>query len=269
MEDNKKDVVNGNQENQIENNNKSQKTYTQEEVNELRNQMSKEYQEQFDEKFNKRWGREMAKLDRNNAKANELIDLLKTQTGKSNIDELLDLSYEQYEVERPVSSKDEEILGRNDAKELLDSEDLEYIESELNRLASIKNRNPRQQATFMELGGYLTKKQKETKRKSEIQESGIDESILNDEGFKSFASKFRDDVSIKDIYETYSKVNGDSKKEPPFSAGSLRDTKQENKSELKDFYTPEEARKFTRKDFKKNPELLKRIEESTKYWGKK
>jgi hypothetical protein len=231
--------------------------------------MSKEYQEQFDEKFNKRWGREMAKMERNNAKTNELIDLLKTQTGKSDIDELLDLSYEQYEVERPISSRDEEILGRNDARELLDSEDLDYIESEANRLANIKNRNPRQQATFMELGGYLTNKKKEAKRKQEIQEAGIDESVLTNDDFRSFASKFRDDVSMKDIYETYSKMSGGNKKEKPFSAGSLKDTKHENKSELKDFYTPEEARKFTRKDFKQNPELLKRIEESAQYWGKK
>ena len=41
------------------------------------------------------------------------------------------------------------------------------------------------------------------------------------------------------------------------------------KKEIKDFYTYEEASKFTRKDFDKNPALFKAVERSMTMWNKK
>ena len=69
--------------------------------------------------------------------------------------------------------KDEEILGKYDAKEILELDD-EAIEEEANRLANMK-RNAREDATFMELGKYLTTKKTEAKKRKEIKEAGIDE----------------------------------------------------------------------------------------------
>ena len=49
--------------------------------------------------------------------------------------------------------------------------------------------------------------------------------------------------------------------------GSMKSTKTTN--EVKDYYSPEEASKFTRKDYDKNPKLLEAVERSMTLWGKK
>lgn len=243
------------------------KTYTEAEVEEMRNQIKADYEKSFDDKFNKRWGREMSKQQRSQAKTNELLDLLKKETGKSNIDDLLELSYKQYGVEKPTNVLDTEDytkLGKIDAKEFLDGGDLEEIEEEANRLAEMTDRTPREQAMFMELGKYLTSKKKELKREKEIKESGIDKEVLEDAEFKGFLSKLKDDVSVKDAYEMFEKIKP--KKEKPFSTGSLTGTNVEDKHKVKEFYTEEEARQFTRKDFDKNPALWKAIQDSMTKW---
>lgn len=243
-----------NNENVVEENN--EKTYTQAEVEELKTQMKEDYEKSFDEKFNKRWGREMSKMERSNAKTKELVELIKKQTGKNSIDELLDFSYQQYGVEKPMTSdKDEEILGKYDAKEILDSNDYEYILDETNRLAD-KNRTAREQAMFMELGGYLTKHNKEEKRKNEIKEAGIEKEVLDDEGFKEFWGKFNDDTPIVDVYNLYKATHP---KEKPYSTGSLKDVKAKS-SEL---FTIEEFMALTEEDLK-NPRILEKAMKSKK-----
>lgn len=245
------------------------KTYTEAEFEEMKNQMKEQYEKSFDEKFNKRWGKEMRNIEKKNAKTNELIGLLEEQTGKKNIDELLALSYEQYGVEQPKSQlndKDLQALGILDAKDILEGLDYEEIEEEANRLADIQDRTAREQATFMELGRYLTSKKTEQKRKQELLENGIEESILEDDGFKAYLSKFKEDVPIKDILDSYTKLNP---KEKPFNPGSLKGTNVEDKNKVKEFYTFEESKQFTRKDFDNNPALWKAIQDSMTKWGKK
>lgn len=260
MEDNE-NVVEPKEENNV-------KTFTQEEVETMKAQMKADYEKSFDEKFNKRWGREKSKLERDNAKTNELLDLLKKETGKDNIDDLLNLSYEQYGVERPSkdSSKDEEILGKYDAKEFLDSDDFDEIQYEANRLADIPKRTPREQAMFNELAKYLSSKKTEAKRNLEIEENGLDRELLEKEDFKEYMGKFKEDTPLKFIYDSYSQMH---KKEKPFTTGSLQGTNVENKNMVKDFYTYEESKQFTREDFDKNPALWKAIQDSATQWGKK
>lgn len=250
MEDNENQVTT----NEVSN---EEKTYTQAEVEELKNQMKLDYEKSFDDKFNKRWGREMSKLERSNAKTNELVSLLKTQTGKNSIDELLDLSYEQYGVDKPENRKDDEILGKYDAKEILESNDYEYIVDEANRLAD-KERTAREQATFMELGGYLTERKKEEKRKNEIKEAGIEDSLLEDNSFKEFLGKFNDNTSIADVYNLYKSVHP---KEKPYSTGSLKDVKAKS-SEL---FTREEFMALTSEDLK-DPRIFEKAMKSKKFF---
>lgn len=246
------------------------KTYTQEEVDNMKNQMKQEYEKTFDDKFNKRWGREKSNLEKSRAKENELINLIKEQTGKDNIKDLLEFTYEQYGVEKPKETKDsrdDEILGRYDAKEFLDTDDYSEIEFEANRLAQIPNRNAREQSKFMELAGYLNNKKLEAKREKEIEESGIDKELLKNQEFVEYMKNFKDDTPLKFIYENYSKTKP--QKEKPFSAGSLTGTNVEDKSKIKDYYTYEESLQFTRKDYDNNPELWKVIQDSATKWGKK
>ena len=197
------------------------KTYSEEEVEE----MKKEIHQKNQEAWNKRWGQEKTKLEREYAKKDELVNLLQSQTSANSIDDLLNMSYAQYGVERQSisNSKDDEVLGKYDAKEILELDD-ESIEEEANRLA-VKKRTAREDATFKELGNYLTSKKNETKIKNEIKEAGIDEKVLEDEEFKSFMNKFNKDTSVKEIYDIYSKTNTKEQKEKPFSPGSLKDKK--------------------------------------------
>ena len=61
----------------------------------------------------------------------------------------------------------------------------------------------------------------------------------------------------------YIKINQKSKKYEQI--GSMKNKK--TSSEVKDYYTPEEASKFTRKDYDKNPKLLEAVEKSMTLWG--
>ena len=240
------------------------KTYSEEELNERLEEQKKQINEANQNAWNKRWGREKSKMEKAYEKQSELVKLLQEQTQTNSIDDLLDVTYQNYGVERPVytNPKDDEILGQYDAKEILALDDVS-IEEEANRLAGL-DRTAREQATFMELSKYLTNKKQENKRKQEIQEAGIDDETLNNEEFKSFVSKFRDDVSLKDIYEDFKKMQP--KKEKPFNPGSAKGTTESNKNEVKEFYTYEESLKFTREDFDKNPALYKAVCDSMPKW---
>ena len=224
----------------VESQEQNTKTYSEEEVETIKAQMKEDNQKAW----NKRWGQEKSKMERKYAKQDELINLLKEQTGKSDLSDLLDYSYEQYGVEKPITtnSKDEEVLGKNDAKEILELDD-ESIEEEANRLAGINNRTAREQATFMELGNYLTSKRESEKRKNEIKEAGIDEEVLDNQDFKDFMSKFNQNTSVADIYDLYSKTHEVKKK--PFSAGSVKGKQVKEESE---FFTEEEFQNLTEKD---------------------
>lgn len=216
------------------------KTYSEEEVEAIKAQMKEDNQKAW----NKRWGQEKSKMEREFEKRNELANLLMKQTGSNNIDDLLNTTYQEYGMERPVvkNTRDEERLGKLDAEEILELTD-ELIEEEANRLAGIQNRSAREEKTFMELGKYLTNKKTEAKRKQELLESGIEESVYNSDDFKSFMNKFNENTSLKEIGEMYSKVNTPKKK--PFSAGSLKNNQIKQTA---DIFSPEEFNALTDAD---------------------
>ena len=251
-----------------DNTNEVKETYTPEEVEQIKAQIKEENEKSFNDRFNKQWSKKMSKFEKEHQKDSELINLLKEQTGKTDIDDLLNFSYETYGVQKPdnsVDDKDSEVLGEHDAKEIISLDDLEEIESEVERLGSMK-RTRREETTFNTLESYLNEAKKKEKRKKEVQEAGIDESILNDSKFNEFAKDFKEDTPITKVYEMYSKMN---EKEKPFSAGSLKGTKQQDKNGVKDYYSYEESLMYTKKDFDNNPELFKAIERSMPQWTRR
>ena len=251
-----------------DNTNEVKETYTPEEVEQIKAQIKEENEKSFNDRFNKQWSKKMSKFEKEHQKDSELINLLKEQTGKTNIDDLLNFSYETYGVQKPdnsVDDKDSEVLGEHDAKEIISLDDLEEIESEVERLGSMK-RTRREETTFNMLESYLNETKKKEKIKKEVQEAGIDESILQDTNFTEFAKDFKEDTPITRVYELYSKMN---EKEKPFSAGSLKGTKQQDKNGVKDYYSYEESLQFTRADLDRNPELFKAIERSMPLWTKR
>lgn len=249
----------------VKNQQENTKTYSKEEVETIKKQIHEDNQKAW----NKRWGREKSLMEEKYSKERELVNLLQQQTNTNNIDDLLKLSYEQYGLERPSISnpRDEEILGKVYAQELIDLNDKSAIEEEANRLSRISNRNAKEETMFMELGKYLTENKKKESRMKELESLGISEkNLLDDEKFKVYMGKFKDEIPLKEIYENYQLTQP--KKEQPFIEGSVKDNKT-MPNEVKDFYTPEEAKKFTKKDFDRNPKLFQAVKNSMTKWSKK
>lgn len=243
---------------------KNTKTYSEEEYLAEIERVKAQMKEDNQKAWNKRWGQEKAKMEREFAKKNEAVNLFMQQTNTTNVDDLLNYSYEQYGVERPSvkpNSKDEEILGKYDAKEILELND-EMIEEEANRLAGIK-RTAREEATFVELGNYLTTKKAEAQRKKEIKENGFDEEIVNSDDFKEFSKKFAEKTSLKDIYDIYSKTTG-KVKEKPFSAGSANGKAVKEDTE---YFTVDEFNALTEKDLE-DERIYRKAMKTMEYFSK-
>lgn len=160
------------------------------------------------------------------------------------------------------SEEDERALGELDAKKII-SLGFEEMQEEANNLASIgtDKMTPRQKVMFTTLASELTYQ----KQRKELAQIGVKEEILNNSEFKEFASQFNSKTPIKNVYEMYSKINQPKPKVEPL--GSMKNIQTSN-SEIKDYYSPEEASRFTRKDYDKNPKLLEAVEKSMPNWYK-
>jgi len=223
----------------------------------------------------------LARVERDNAKKireyEDLVRTLRLGMGKNdgNVKDLnkdLKSFYKEQGIDIPeqpeyYSEKEEIILGNHYADELIEADD----DDEINRIAteiyqiSPDKRSAKQRAIFNRLGEYMNHKNAIAQLKKE----GIDTSIVDDDNFKKFASQFSANTPIKDIYNIYNKVNVKPEpkveKKPPASMGSIKTIGSEN--EIKEYYTPEEVRKFTSKDLD-NPALMKAVEKSMARWRK-
>lgn len=236
---------------------KEGKFYTDEELNELVNEIA-----------DRRVARKMKKYEQQMAKYKDTENVLKSQIGGETIEEVnanLRKIYEEdgrtlpkeYKYE---SDRDLYILGRNDAEDFI-KDGLEATEEEANRLARIgyKNLNAREQSLFNALCENIT----DIKNEKELLKLGASKDLLQDKDFVDFKKQFNVNTPIKNIYELYTQ-NKKPVKEVK-TPGSLVGKDSSNNG-VKDFYTFEEASKFTREELDKNPELFKAIENSMSKW---
>ncbi len=228
------------------------KTYTQDEVNEI---------------VRKRLARQEARIKKNTEREyGGLVETLKAGTGKETVEELNDAFRQFYEskgikVEKQpaYSARDIETLAMADAEEIIRSGDADVIE-EVDRLAElgIDNMTARDKAVFK----LLAERREAIERGQELSKMGVTEDVYNGKEFKEFASKFNANTPIKDIYDIYTKTQP--KKEIK-TMGSMKNNAPDD-SVVKDFYSYEEAVKFTKKDFDDNPALMKAVENSMTKW---
>ena len=228
------------------------KTYTQEEVDEI---------------VGKRLARNTAKIRKEyNKKYGELENVLKAGTGKDNVVELTDTFrsfYEQKGIHIPseptYSGRDIEVLAKAEADDII-SAGFEEVVEEVDRLAElgIENMSAREKQVFKELAEY----RQNAERSNELSKLGVTEDVYNSKEFKDFASKFGTNTTITEIYEIYNKMQP---KKEVRTMGSLKNNTT-NDTGVKDFYTRDEALKFTKKDFDNNPELFKAVEKSMLKW---
>lgn len=230
------------------------KTYTQEEVDAI---------------VGKRLARKEARIRKEyDQKYGQLENVLKAGTGKETVEEMTDTFTQFYEKKgikinkKPeYSQQDIEVLAKAEAEDIIRSGYDEVVE-EVDRLTEIgvKNMTARQKAVFR----VLAEHRQTAERSRELSKIGVTEDVYNSQEFKDFAGKFASTTPIRDIYDIYAKTKP--KKEVK-TMGSMKNSTSDDGT-VKDFYTFEEASKFTVKDFQKNPALQKAVEESMLKWRK-
>ena len=228
------------------------KTYTQEEVDAI---------------VGKKIARTKAKVAKEyDRKYGDLMDVLKQGTGKEDVGEITDTFGKFYESKgikinkKPdYSEHDLETLARADADEIIRSGYDEVVE-EVDRLTELgaAHMTAREKALFK----VLAEHRQSAERGRELAKIGVTEDVYNSADFKEFQSMFKEDTPITKVYEQYQKTQP---KKQIQTMGSMRNPTAD-KGGVKDFYSYEEAVKFTKKDFDNNPELLKAVEASMAKW---
>jgi hypothetical protein len=225
-----------------------------------------EFNAKLDEVLGKKIARKEAKIRKEyDRKYGDLMETLRAGTGKETVEEVNDAFrgfYQQKGIEIPkkaeYSAKDIETLAKAEADEYIRG-GFEDVAEEVDRLTDIgfDNMTAREKAVFKILAEHRQK----TEKSNELAEIGVTEDVYNSEEFQDFASKFNSSTPIKDVWDIYNKSQP--KKEYK-TMGSMKNTATEEG--IKDYYTPEEARRFSAKDFEKNPKLYERVVESSYKW---
>ena len=228
------------------------KTYTQEEVDAI---------------VGKRLARKEARIRKEyDRKYGELEEVLKAGTGKQNVEEMTDTFrgfYEQKGIKMPkkpsYTEKDIETLASADAAEIIRGGFEEVVE-EADRLKElgVDRMTARDKAVFIALTNHI----KDTETSRELAKLGVTEDVYNSKEFKDFQSMFRSDIPVSKVFEEYRKSQP---KKQIQTMGSMKNTPVAD-SGVKEFYTVEEARKFTKADYDKNPALLAAVERSMQKW---
>lgn len=164
--------------------------------------------------------------------------------------------------EPQYSEKDIEVLARAEADEYIRA-GLEDVIEEVDRLADIgvANMTSKEKAVFNALANY----RQNAERANALEKIGVMSDVYDSQEFKDFAKKFSASTPITEVYSLY---NLSKPKKQVETMGSMKSNTPQDAG-VKEFYTVEEARRFTKKDFDKNPELYKAVQNSMLKWGKK
>lgn len=222
-----------------------------------------EFNAKLDEVLGKKIARREAKIRKEyERKYGDLEDVLRAGTGKESVEEMTD-TFQKFYASKGIkmpqkpnySAKDIEILARAEAQDIIASgfEDAVEEADRLNALGA-QNMTAKEKAIFKMLAEHIQSAEKS----KELTKLGVTEDVYNSKEFKDFASKFNANTPIKDVYDIYAKTQP--KKEHK-TMGSMKNSESGDNG-VKDFYTRDEALRFTKKDFDKNPALFKAVERS-------
>jgi hypothetical protein len=150
------------------------------------------------------------------------------------------------------------VLAQADADEIIKGGLDEVIEEadRLNELGA-DGMTEREKAVFLKLTDHI----QNAKSRQKLDELGVSKDVYESDGFKEFAKMFNANTPIEKVHEIYAQSHP--KKEVK-TMGSMKHSAADNG--VKDFYTPEEAKRFTVKDLDANPEIMKAIERSMLKW---
>jgi hypothetical protein len=224
-------------------------------------------QEEVDEMVGKRLARREAKIRKEyDRKYGQLEEVLKAGTGKETVEEVTDTFREFYQKkgiqfpQKPAySDSDIEVLANAEAAEIIRGGFEEVVE-EVDRLASlgVENMTPREKKVFKALAEH----RQNTERGKALSQIGVTQEEYSSKEFQDFARKFSSTTPITEVFDIYRKTQP--KKEIK-TMGSMKNTDSTDNG-VKDFYTPEEARRFTKADFDKDPALFSAVQKSMLKW---
>ena len=224
-------------------------------------------QSQLDEIVGKRLARNTAKIKKEyDRKYGNLTEVLKAGTGKESVEEMTDTFTKFYEskgiklpAKNDYSARDIETLANADAAEIINA-GYEDVVEEVDRLAEIgvENLTKREQAYFMALCNH----RQNTERHNELAKIGVTDEEYNSKEFQDFAKQFNPNTPIADVWNIYNKTKSKKEIKP---MGSVKNTPSADTG-VKDFYSFDEAKKFTKADFDKNPALYEAVRKSMTQW---
>lgn len=197
--------------------------------------------EQVDEMIAKKLARKEAKIRKEyDKKYGRLESVLKAGTGVDDLEQMTNTFtdfYTQKGIQIPTipeySQRDMEYLAERDANEIIEG-GYEEIKDELNRMTEIgfDNMSKSDKIIFLK----LKKEADKLTNEKELKSIGITE-LPSD--FKDFSDKLNPNLSMKEKYDMYTKLNPKKKVE---QIGSMKSV-QMNK--VKDYYTSEEIERLT------------------------
>ena len=257
MEENKDLVTEDVAENTEETVEETPKVYTEEEFN-----------SKLDEVLGKKIARKEARIRKEyEKKYGNLEEVLRAGTGKKSVDEITEEFTEFYKKQgvnipdKPkYTDRDIKALAKADADEIISS-GYDDVAEEVERLAKIgaENMTDREKACYKVLAEHMN----EVERHRELTKIGVTDDVYNSKEFKEFASKFNSQTPIADVYNIYTKTLPKKEIKP---MGSMANSDSTDDG-VKEFYTPDEARKFTRKELDDNPKLFNALIKSMYKWN--
>ena len=233
---------------------RQQRTYTDDEVNEIVGKKKSILEKKIRKEYERKYG--------------ELETVLKAGMGKEDIGEITEDLSKFYgskgikiEKKPEYSARDIEALAKAEADEIIGYGDDEVAE-EVDRLASIgaDKMSARERAVFK----VLAEHRQNTERSKELSSIGVTEEVYNSAEFKEFREQFNPTVPISKVYDLYNKTKP---KKDITPMGSMKTTESRDNG-VKDYYSPEEARKFSKKELDENPALWNAILKSMHKWKK-
>jgi hypothetical protein len=226
-----------------------------------------EFNAKLDEVLGKKLARREAKIRKEyDRKYGNLEEVLRAGMGKESVEEITETLAKFYEgkgvtiPKKPsYSDKDVEVLAQAEAEEIISS-GYEDVVEEVDRLTElgVENMTAREKAYFKVLAEHRQK----AEHRNELAKIGVTDEEYNSPEFQKFAQKFNPKTPISEVFDLYSKSKPKKDIKP---MGSMKNNTP-NDNTVKEFYTRDEALKFTKSDFDKNPALFKAVCESMTKW---
>ena len=238
------------QEEETETTEEQEKVYTEDEFN-----------QKLDDLLAKKLARKTAKLEKEyKRKYSKLENVLNAGLGTSNVEEATDQLTDFYKgqgidiptTDNTFSEREIEVLARAEADDII-SLGYDEIKDESDRLAKIgvDNMSQRDKKLF----SYLATERKRIEDERELNSIGVNKDMLEDEDFVAFRGNLNPDLSLKEQYEMYLKI------EPKKQTKKMGSMKSGATAKVKDYYSPEEIERLT-DDELDNPDVWKAVRKS-------